>query len=945
MNLVFAKHTFFALTFFALFSLGGCGGSGSFSPVAGTYTGAQQVTISHTTADAIYYTIDGSMPTVTSPIYSGSLVVSVDSSIKALPITDTQLGTVFSADYVILSASDDDDAILLPAKIEAEDYISFYDTTRGNAGGAYRQDDVDIESTNDIGGGYSVGWVAPGEYLRYAISVPESSDYQFRSRVSTIKDGRSFRFRLNGSFIGNRVTVPNTGDWQNWVDVSVAITLPAGLHQLDVYFDSEELNLNYVDISKRDVTTEPGWTLVWQDEFNGDSIDTSKWEHAVDANGGGNNELQYYTARTENSYVENGNLVIKALRERYTDQGGTRDYTSARLSTPNKGDFLYGKIEVKAKLPAGQGLWPAIWMLPTDWVYGGWAASGEIDILEAVNLQSSGANNIHGTLHYGGKWPDNTSSGTSYTPSSSVVDNFHVYSIEWEPTEIRWYVDGTLYQTQTDWWSDAGEYPAPFNQRFHIILNVAVGGNWPGSPNNNTSFPQTMTVDYVRAYQWNEDGGGDGGGGTDGGDDEPIGVPVPAKIEAENYDYYNDITAGNTGNVYRQDDVDIERTTDVGGGYSVGWTAAGEYLRYKIAVDDAGDYRINARVATTKSGLSIQLKLDGSPLGSPLMVPNSGGWQNWRDTAITVSLPEGEHELEVYFNDAEVNLNYIDVADADDYVGGPNTVNKARGEWTLVVIPDTQHYSQNRGNAPISHMRTAFDWIVQTKGDLNIKFVQGLGDIVESWNNGWEWDNSTSAWDKLYGQVPFMPIIGNHDDPWTMNQYFPVWSFSNEPWWGGDFGGIENNYGLMTIGNEDYMFLQVQAYDQYSEYKPAGMNWAKGILADHPNRKVILATHDTWATDHIKNNLLYQYDNIIMSNAGHVCQREAHYTTQGPRGGVSNNFIVDYQCDAQEVMLLRYYVFKPLEDRVDYYTYSPVTQQFEEDSSSQGSFTLIQANP
>ena len=932
------KYRSVIIAVFSLFILVGCGGSGSFSPAAGTYHKTQQVVISHSTATAIYYTTDGSSPTDSSQLYFGPVEVSADATIKALPYIDTQPGAIFSANYVILPPVDNSGAIFLPAKIEAEDYVSFYDTTPGNIGGVYRQEDVDIEATTDIGGGYSVGWVSPGEYLRYTVSVPEHGEYLLRSRVSTIKNSRSFRFRLNGSFIGSSINVPNTGSWQNWVDVSTTLTLPSGEHELDVYFDSEELNVNYIDITAAD-NPQSGWTLVWRDEFNGSSIDATKWEHAVDANGGGNNELQYYTERPENSYVEDGKLIIKALRERYSSGAKTRDYTSARLSTPNKGDFLYGKIEVKAKLPAGQGLWPAIWMLPTDWVYGGWAASGEIDILEAVNLESNGENNIHGTLHYGGEWPNNTSSGKSYTPDTSVTDNFHVYSIEWEPTEIRWYVDGVLYQTQNDWWSDVGEYPAPFNQRFHIILNVAVGGNWPGSPNDNTLFPQTMAVDYVRAYKLDDNGGGDNNGG------ELDGVLVPAKIEAENYDSYRDLTTGNTGGEYRQEDVDIESTTDVGGGYSVGWTAAGEYLRYKIAVSDAGEYRIKARVATTKGGLSIQLKLDGDQLGGALIVPNSGGWQNWRDTTTTVSLPQGEHELEVYFNDAEVNLNYIDIVDADDYSGAPNTVNKERGEWTLVVIPDTQHYSQNRSNAPISHMRAAFDWIVQTKGDLNIKFVQGLGDIVESWNNEWEWDNSTSAWDKLYGQIPFMPITGNHDDPWTMNQYFPVWSFSNEPWWGGDFGGVENNYGLMTIGNEDYMFLQVETYDQYSEYRPAGINWAKGILAANPDRKVILATHDTWATDHIKNNLLYQYDNIVMSNAGHVCQREAHYTTSGPRGGVSNNFIVDYQCDAQEVMLLRYYVFKPLDNRVDYYTYSPVTQQFEEDESSQGSFSLIQANP
>ncbi|MEW6706461.1 MAG: RICIN domain-containing protein [Pseudomonadota bacterium] len=244
-----------------------------------------------------------------------------------------------------------------------------------------------------------------------------------------------------------------------------------------------------------------GWRLVWRDEFDGNAVDPGKWEFEVNGKGGGNNELQYYTARPQNAYVANGLLTIQALRERYCGADGCRDYTSARLRTLGKGDWRYGRIEARARLPRGQGLWPAIWMLPTDWVYGGWAASGEIDIMEAVNPAAAGGNRIYGTLHYGGAWPNNTHKGGSTVPAGSVVDQFHVYAVEWEPTQIRFYVDGQLYHTATEWWSSGGAFPAPFNQRFHLILNVAVGGNWPGSPDGNTVFPQRMEVDYVRVYQ------------------------------------------------------------------------------------------------------------------------------------------------------------------------------------------------------------------------------------------------------------------------------------------------------------------------------------------------------------------------------------------------------------------------------------------------------------
>ncbi len=243
----------------------------------------------------------------------------------------------------------------------------------------------------------------------------------------------------------------------------------------------------------------PGWSLVWHDEFDGEEIDLSKWENEVNARGGGNNELQYYTARSENSWIKEGVLVIQALRENYTGPAGTRRFTSARLRTKNKGDWTYGRFEIRAKLPYGRGIWPAIWMLPTDNEYGGWAASGEIDIMELVGHEPD---KVHGTLHYGGRWPENTHTGKAFTlDKGNFGRDFHVFVLEWEKGEIRWYVDGEHYQTQTEWYTENGDYPAPFDKRFHLLLNVAVGGNWPGDPDNTTVFPQQMEVDYVRVFQ------------------------------------------------------------------------------------------------------------------------------------------------------------------------------------------------------------------------------------------------------------------------------------------------------------------------------------------------------------------------------------------------------------------------------------------------------------
>jgi beta-glucanase (GH16 family) len=233
--------------------------------------------------------------------------------------------------------------------------------------------------------------------------------------------------------------------------------------------------------------------LLWSDEFDGKEIDLTKWQHEVNDNGGGNNELQYYTPEPRNSYLQNGNLVIEAIKEDYK----TRKYTSARLNTKGKVDWMYGKIEVRAKLPKGQGIWPAIWMLPTDEEFGGWPKSGEIDIMEMVGHQPS---TLHGTVHYGPAWPKNQQKTTSYVlPTGDFSDDFHVFSIIWDKNLIRWYIDGMQYFTIKP--EDLKPHIYPFNAKFHVLLNLAIGGNWPGNPDDTTVFPQKMLVDYVRVYK------------------------------------------------------------------------------------------------------------------------------------------------------------------------------------------------------------------------------------------------------------------------------------------------------------------------------------------------------------------------------------------------------------------------------------------------------------
>ena len=303
------------------------------------------------------------------------------------------------------------------------------------------------------------------------------------------------------------------------------------------------------DVVSVDVSTSiDDWRLVWSDEFDGTSIDSSKWTHEIGCLGGGNNEQQCYTDSSENSFVADGILSIVA---KPAEVDAVKPYTSARMATKNQGDWTYGRFEMRAKMPSGQGSWPAFWMLSTDEVYGDWPRSGEIDIIESVNLKELGPDgeeerSIVGTLYYGsGEANDNNqfdSSGKTFDllDGSNPADDFHTYAIEWQAGEIRWYVDGYLYATQQKsklrtnsrgevlglihrgWYAEffdqvTGEIKddwstAPFDEDFHLILNLAVGGGFPANTNNAANFTngidpaafadgQSYEIDYVRVYE------------------------------------------------------------------------------------------------------------------------------------------------------------------------------------------------------------------------------------------------------------------------------------------------------------------------------------------------------------------------------------------------------------------------------------------------------------
>jgi len=241
------------------------------------------------------------------------------------------------------------------------------------------------------------------------------------------------------------------------------------------------------------------WQLIWNDEFNQSAIDPSKWNHQLWGAGMVNDELQAYTDRSNNSYIVNGNLIIRALHENY--EGAS--YTSARMNSSGKGDFLYGKIDIKAKLPSADGTWPAIWMLPTDWVYGGWPSSGEIDIMEHVGCNLDWVKgSVHtGDCNWNNECPNQSAGGNGEDQYvSGASDNFNIYSIEWSESKIDFFINNNHYWTFTNIGAGSGMWP--FDQKFHILLNIAVGGSWGGiCPIDNSSFPQEMKIDFVRVYE------------------------------------------------------------------------------------------------------------------------------------------------------------------------------------------------------------------------------------------------------------------------------------------------------------------------------------------------------------------------------------------------------------------------------------------------------------
>jgi beta-glucanase (GH16 family) len=345
-----------------------------------------------------------------------------------------------------------------------------------------------------------------------------------------------------------------------------------------------------------------GWQLVWSDEFNGSNIDTSTWafETGNGSSGWGNNEREYYTARTNNAYLAGGLLHIVARAE---SMGGF-PYTSARMKTEGHFSKTYGRFEWRAKLPQGVGCWPALWMLGTNISSAGWPACGEMDVMEN---KGSSSNVVGGTLHYSDSGNNHLQQGTSLTLSTSVT-NFHTYAVEWTTNSIKWLVDSNVIQTWTSWSSSTGPYPAPFDRPFFVLMNLAIGGDYLGDPtdstiNAGTPFPVEMQVDYVRVYDF-----------VPSVPDTPTGLrtsPGSAKVFLS----WNDAT-GATGYV-------VKRATSSGGPYTtVASVAADNFTDTGLANCSTYYYVVTATNALGPSADSVE---QAATLGAFALAVNSGG--------------------------------------------------------------------------------------------------------------------------------------------------------------------------------------------------------------------------------------------------------------------------------------------------------------------------------
>ncbi|MDE6432708.1 MAG: carbohydrate binding domain-containing protein [Lachnospiraceae bacterium] len=397
-----------------------------------------------------------------------------------------------------------------------------------------------------------------------------------------------------------------------------------------------------------------GYELKWKDDFEGTELNQDDWNVELHAPGWVNAELQKYVDSKDNIYVEDGNLVIKPIK---TGEGKEATYTSGRVNTQGKHDFTYGLFEARVKVPTGKGYLPAFWMMPTNEnLYGQWPKCGEIDIMEVMGQEND---KVYGTIHYGA--PHAESQGTQKLTKGNFSDEYHVFSCEWEPGSIKWYVDGVLYHEENDWFSAAEgqgtvSYPAPFDQPFYMILNLAVGGSWVGYPDETTDFAdQAFVIDYVKAYQKTE-------GYDDSKVTKPEKPPVILRDPDESGNYVNNADFSTKEDL--EDDVDWSFATALGGEATaeiVNDTKIGGSA-IKIATTNEGtvDYSVQLleNKVPLKQGNKYKLTFDAYAEEPRTMFAGVGAigdrsWKKYVNSEINLTTEKQEFSCEFAMSDAD----------------------------------------------------------------------------------------------------------------------------------------------------------------------------------------------------------------------------------------------------------------------------------------------------
>lgn len=517
--------------------------------------------------------------------------------------------------------------------------------------------------------------------------IVANSAPQFSSQaVTSIQADSEFSYSISVSDpdVTDTLTITATTlpDWLTFdIDTNMISGLPDETHvgEHTIIVTVSDGNISTTQEFTLTVTAPPAkWILVWSDEFDGSTINSDNWNietgdgSQYGISGWGNNELEWY--QEENITLADGNLVITAKEQ----QSNGYNFTSGRMRSDNKVDVTFGRIEASIKVPLGQGLWSAFWMLPTDSQYGGWASGGEIDIMELLNVSNEAENELHANIHYGMAWPLNQNVGDKTQVQN--LDEFHLYAIEWDKNEIRWYIDDLHYASITadTWWSyyydESKGYVSvpegPFNKDFHLLFNLAVGGNWPGSPNAETVFPAEMVVDYVRVYEC--DALPDSGDKCGNNISSAVKIHDPASVYTTAYNLFS---SGEDSLTWQVGDEPVSRALQA----QVAWDNNGAISL--STVDIGGENGAVLDINTSNMGNIAINAVDGNKFNLYGMGNSAQSWE----------LHAGELKFDLYIDSANTTADSQITVKMDS--GWPKVGSKAlnvadlpKDQWTSVSV-------------------------------------------------------------------------------------------------------------------------------------------------------------------------------------------------------------------------------------------------------------------